>query len=1173
MRQINIDRKPKDHLQPWQVFDLIGGTSTGGIIALMLGCLKMSVEECHDTYMKLANTIFKPKRWRCNVFNRSLDLISANERYDSAKMEELVQQIIKERTGSRNAMLQDPLRGFVTTVRADDEELLLLRSYVNNQQPDTHSSQFEMWEALRATSAASTYFKEYRRQNEGYVDGAFKSNNPIFEVHHEAADLWPGRDVFLVSIGTGTKPSAPVGTNAIKLVRTMTKLATATEGSAPGIGAVDLGNSKMIGNVAMRTDTYLRDTGTAREVASCSREMVEIQTKQYTTVHKLSNSERECLKLLSGAGGPYESQRLSIERPVQGTCQWFLSHKAFMSWLKDTSSALLWVTANPGCGKTVLSSFLVDVLSRQSSDAIVCHFFFKAGEVSRQHSHQALCGILQQVFKAYAKAIKFAMDDFSSNDAANFAQNIEALWEVLCLASDSMPSKQIICVIDALDECSEDSRNRLIDLLVKAFPQMTGSRKLLGRLKIIVTSRPWPSIETRFRSLSCVRLRGENESSSLSKDIETMVKAKVERLKVEGTLSPEACAMLETTLAQGADRTFLWASLVLESISRLPSRKMSAVKSALDVTPVDLNQLYENALSDVKDRTASTRLLQVVLAASRPLTLVEVNMAMSISPKHRTVQELLRDIEPNIEYTVKQLGGFFVRVMNSTVHLVHQTARDFLQRTSEKEEATVLESAIYSEGKLAYLLAKGAGGLGEAIYLAAEEGKTASLQMLLTAEDKRTEEERLRSLQSALKAASERGRASTRRILLGAGVPEPEGTNLSAGLAKAVTFGCTKDNIEALVQDGARDVDGEALLSRAVFGDLESITWLFSVLDYPPEVLSQVTSAFFDMHLGDGLRGYLLKTVERVLLSERRRLTSGFAIKPVIGQDQATNEQFLILLSAKRARVPAAKFHQAVCFSIAADERLALFLLKHRSILQDISDVSGEHEYLALACLWGNLDIVKNICEEKRRLGQLPKLPWGLLLRTAVVSGNAKTVRWILENGNNNGHVEATSEVVGEEFAAQWAVVERVLGFASAAASPLDIAARFGYQDVIATLTKDEFEKALKDNKAVILDAFATWCGPCKAIAPVLANLSNVDKNGGLYFVKIDVDEVPDLSQDLGIRAMPTFIIFKNGEKAQEIVGANPPALTQAITALAEEFPPPSPVEAAPKAEVEASKE
>ncbi|KAF4420950.1 Vegetative incompatibility protein HET-E-1 [Colletotrichum fructicola] len=1078
MRQVNIDRKPEDHLLPWQVFDLIGGTSTGGIIALMLGCLRMSVDECYEVYMKLSKTIFKPKRWKCNVFSRSIDLISANER-------------------------------FVATVRADDEELLLLRSYVNKQQPDMHSAKFEMWEALRATSAASTYFKEYRRGNEGYVDGAFKSNNPIFEVHHEAADLWPGRDVFLISIGTGTKPSAPLGGHVVKLVRSMTKLATATEGSwirfnrthkqlaeenrlfrfsAPGIGEVDLGNYKMIGNVAMRTETYLRDTTTARDIARCSKEMVAIQTNEYTTVHKLKDSERDCLKLLSGAGGAYESQRLSIETPVQGTCHWFLNHKAFTSWLRDASSALLWVTANPGCGKTVLSRFLVDVLSRQSSEATVCYFFFKAGEEGRHHAHQALCAILHNVFKVHAKAIECAMKEYSSNDAKNFTQNIEALWDSLCEASDSLPNKQIIVIIDALDECSEHSRNRLIDLLVSTFPHMIGSRKLLGRLKIIVTSRPWPSIESRFRYLSCVRLRGENETSSLSKDIETMVKAKVSKLKVEGTITPEACTILETSLAQGADRTFLWASLVLETISKLPSRKLSVVKSTLEVTPASLDQLYETALQGVEDRVATTKMLQIILAATRPLTLEEINLAMNISSTHETVQDLLDDLEPDVEYTVKKLGGFFVRIMNSTVYLVHQTARDFLLRIKSAdstgwkgtasadisrllvdkgvdlqqeypspkrhvvENRLVLLQAVYdTKEKFEFLLSKGAAGWGDAVRSAAGSGKVEQLQLLLSAADSVAEHEKLLDLPDALKLASENGHASTRRLLLNAGVQEPEDTDISAGLVEAATLGCDEYNIRALVEDGARDVEGKALFSRASFGEVEGIRTLLSVLEYSCELVNAALLIFFDTYLDDGARGFSMKTIHKTLSSTNgRRLWNGFSRQPMIGQSQQANEEFLKLMSSRNARLPAARFHQAVCCAIAMDEKLAIFLIENRKTLQESSDMTGTYEYLALACLWGRVRIIEYLFEKDTEKGPLTLCDQ--LFRAVVVSGNITALDIMLHRKSASG-LGSKIGFVGEEFSAYWVEVEKVLGTHDAAASPLDIAARLGYQDMVAKLT------------------------------------------------------------------------------------------------------------------------
>ncbi|CAO2654676.1 Nn.00g114090.m01.CDS01 [Neocucurbitaria sp. VM-36] len=96
--------------------------------------------------------------------------------------------------------------------------------------------------------------------------------------------------------------------------------------------------------------------------------------------------------------------------------------------------------------------------------------------------------------------------------------------------------------------------------------------------------------------------------------------------------------------------------------------------------------------------------------------------------------------------------------------------------------------------------------------------------------------------------------------------------------------------------------------------------------------------------------------------------------------------------------------------------------------------------------------------------------------------------------------------------------------------------------------TKSAFDEAINDKETLmVLDCFATWCGPCKVIAPQVVKFS--DKYPNARFFKLDVDEVPDVAQELGIRAMPTFLLFKGGDKVAEVVGANPKALEAAIQA------------------------
>jgi len=98
--------------------------------------------------------------------------------------------------------------------------------------------------------------------------------------------------------------------------------------------------------------------------------------------------------------------------------------------------------------------------------------------------------------------------------------------------------------------------------------------------------------------------------------------------------------------------------------------------------------------------------------------------------------------------------------------------------------------------------------------------------------------------------------------------------------------------------------------------------------------------------------------------------------------------------------------------------------------------------------------------------------------------------------------------------------------------------------------TKDSWAEVLKQQEEAadtlyVVDAFATWCGPCKVISPKIVEFAK--QYPEVKFYKIDVDELPDVSQELGIRAMPTFLFFKNGKKVTEVVGANPGAIEAAI--------------------------
>ena len=81
--------------------------------------------------------------------------------------------------------------------------------------------------------------------------------------------------------------------------------------------------------------------------------------------------------------------------------------------------------------------------------------------------------------------------------------------------------------------------------------------------------------------------------------------------------------------------------------------------------------------------------------------------------------------------------------------------------------------------------------------------------------------------------------------------------------------------------------------------------------------------------------------------------------------------------------------------------------------------------------------------------------------------------------------------------------------------------------------------KVLDSAEPVLVDFFATWCGPCKMMAPVIDEVA-AEKAGSAKVYKIDIDDNMEIAQKYGVMSIPTFIVFKNGEPAAKTLGAQP---------------------------------
>ena len=402
--------------------------------------------------------------------------------------------------------------------------------------------------------------------------------------------------------------------------------------------------------------------------------------------------------------GDYEA---NLPRPADGTCSWVLGCQQYKSWIAKEEATLLWITGDPGCGKTLLSAYLAEHLRSFSLDRnrAEVYFFFCDDTVPTQRDARSIVRcVLYQILQRHRSLLKHVKARYDIDGAA-VANSFKALWDIFLKIAGESKFGTIKVIVDAIDECEEATRRVFLDAvtqLVHSYQRM--DQRPRSYVKFLITSRPFLCEIYDFTGFTKSRLPMEHNHASIRGDIDKVIKSRVEKIAQRFQISNETKVFVEETLCSRSNQTFLWVDIILRHLEDSPMASKKDFEQIINTFPIDLEETYTKFLQLIphKHELETVKILHLLIGSSRHLDLMEANIAFTIQRNHRTVAEVDADCQPSMIRTLHGLAGPLVRVTDSKVSFIHQTVKEFLTKLTRRSEVILAQKHSFdpTEGAL-----------------------------------------------------------------------------------------------------------------------------------------------------------------------------------------------------------------------------------------------------------------------------------------------------------------------------------------------------------------------------------------------------------------------------------------------------------------------------------------
>ncbi|CAM1509520.1 Fc.00g032590.m01.CDS01 [Cosmosporella sp. VM-42] len=656
MTKVNAERQKKGQgaVKPCEVFDLIGGTSTGGLITILLGRLEIGVDDCITLYKALMGSVFGQK----THFNRvKLTTGKVQNMFNQEPLKEAVENVLRSKGIPVDQLYDDgqerTSRTFVVARRMESTKAVVIRDYT--EPGETNDDKLTIVEAALATSAASTFFPPVEVRGKRYVDGALGTSNPTPLVWQAAQDIWANYDGQIlekvkcfISIGTGKPGFKGIKESAWGFVTgTLKSMVTQTEETETnfakdhrflipfegeqkyyrfnvesGLENVGLEEHEKVDLIEVATYEYL-DTSQQRkfEVDRCS---MRVASKK----HQIKMECNECIRTLLYPGTESLSEDIkwyrrwdqNIKKPSPGSLKWLWeSDTSLGNWI-EANSGVFRIRGNGGSGKSVAMKHFFNEYKKRKRGEIVIGFFFNKLGSALEHRFEGLLRILlgrllrdypalfNCIYSRYCDMLEFIPQPHE-RETRHVDWGLGDLEDAMELIfSNNKYEANIVLFVDAINECDDMEQDKLI----RMFRSYSESKSIIN-FKVCFSSTTDIDLEERYAG----HLPSLDMQDKTKHDLELYIRACFE----EGTSSSrfdesDLGQILSGVLAK-AEGCWLWVENAVSLVNKRSST-LGTVKRGLEKLPEEMAALYETFLTSVDDEHAeeTNDMLAVVLATA-----------------------------------------------------------------------------------------------------------------------------------------------------------------------------------------------------------------------------------------------------------------------------------------------------------------------------------------------------------------------------------------------------------------------------------------------------------------------------------------------------------------------------------------------------------------------------